>query len=325
MQLDIETRAWPLKEPFEISRGVQTTAEVLIVRLSDGGFVGCGEAAGVPYRGDDLSQMVRQARALRAQLTPALSRQTLLRALPPGGARNAIDAALWDLEAKRCDIPAWKRAGVPKGGALSTAVTIGIRPLSAYAGAARAVADFEWIKVKVDAGEPLAAVSSVRAAAPRARLIVDTNQSWSFEQLRAWAPGLRDLGVELLEQPLPAGRDEVLLDYDCPVSICADESVESVDDLPWLVGRYDYVNIKLDKTGGLTAALDLARAADDAGLRLMVGCMVGGSIAMAPAMVLGQICEVCDLDGPLLQSEDWPGGIVYERGRMHPPWPGLWG
>jgi len=232
---------------------------------------------------------------------------------------------LWDLEAKLGGLRAWQRAGMAQGGAVTTALTIGIRPVAAYEQAAAKLADHPWIKVKVERADPLAAIRAVRRGAPDAKLVVDANQSWSIADLRSLGPAMAELGVSLLEQPLAFGRDEELVGLDCPVPICADESINTIDDLPRLIGRYDFINIKLDKTGGLTAALDLARAAQRAGLRLMSGCMAGSSLAMAPAMVLAQICEINDLDGPWLQDEDWPEGIVYQRGVMSPPWPAFWG
>lgn len=323
--LHIEKKSWPLKEPFTISRGTQTTSDVVIVRLESDGAIAHGEAVGVDYHGETLDSIIEQIESIRPQLEAGLDRPTLLELLPAGGARNAVDGALWDLEAKRTGIRAWQAAGLSHGSAIVSAITIGIRSLDGYARSARALAGHPWIKVKVSREDPLAAIAAVHAEAPNAKLIVDPNQAWSVAELRELAPRLAELGVHLLEQPVPVDGDHDLIDYDCPILICADEAANTVDDLPHLIGRYDFINIKLDKTGGLTAALELALASQRAGLRLMVGCMVGGSIAMAPAMVLGQMCEVCDLDGPQLQAEDWLGGIVYDMGVMQPPWPELWG
>lgn len=323
--LHIEKKSWPLKEPFTISRGTQTTSDVVIVRLESDGAIAHGEAVGVDYHGETLDSIIGQIESIRPQLEAGLDRRTLLELLPAGGARNAVDGALWDLEAKRTGIRAWRTAGLSHGSAIVSAITIGIRSVDGYARSARALAGHPWIKVKVSREDPLAAIAAVHAEAPNAKLIVDPNQAWSVAELRELAPRLAELGVHLLEQPVPVDGDHDLIDYHCPILICADEAADTVDDLPHLIGRYDFINIKLDKTGGLTAALELALASQRAGLRLMVGCMVGGSIAMAPAMVLGQMCEVCDLDGPQLQAEDWLGGIVYDVGVMQPPWPELWG
>ncbi len=317
--------AWKLKEPFAISRGVRSQARVAIVELHQDGKVGRGEACGVPYHGETPETMLAQIEEARAAIESGCDRQGLLEVLPAGGARHALDAALWDLEAKQTGVPAWQRAGAPQWDSIASAVTIGIREVDAYEAAARERAGFPWLKVKVGRGSPLAAVAAVRRGAPDARLIVDTNQSWTLDELRRYAPQLEPLRVDLLEQPLAAGTDAGLIDYASPIPLCADESLSTVDDLPALVGRYQFVNIKLDKAGGLTAALELARAARARGFRLMVGCMLGGSVSVAPGMVLAQQCEVCDLDGPWLQSEDWLDGIVYEHGRMLPPTPALWG
>lgn len=323
--LQARPHAWKLKEPFAISRGVRDQARVLIVELHEDGKRGRGEACGVPYHGETPETMLAQVEQARAAIEAGCDRQDLLAVLPAGGARHAVDAALWDLEAKLSGVPVWRRANAPRWEAVASAVTIGIRDPDAYEGAARERAGFPWLKVKVGRGSPLQAVTAVRRGAPQARLIVDTNQSWTLEELRQYAPPLQALGVDLLEQPLAAGSDAGLAGYDSPIPLCADESLSTVDDLAGLVGRYQFVNIKLDKVGGLTSALELAAAARAAGFRLMVGCMLGGSVSVAPGMVLAQQCEVCDLDGPWLQAEDWPQGIIYDAGRMLPPVPALWG
>ena len=314
-----------MKEPFVIARGTRHTAEVIVVELAEQGIVGRGEASGVPYRGEIPETMMADIERIRPSIEAGADRIDLLRLLPAGGARNAVDAALWDLQARLTGLRAWQRAGMAQGAAVTTNLTIGIRSIAAYEQAAARLADHPWIKVKVDGTNPLQAVKAVHRGAPQAKLVVDANQSWSVADVRSYAPELAGLGVSLLEQPVAAGRDDELEGLQCPVPICADESIQTVDDLPRLIGRYDFINIKLDKTGGLTAALDLARAAQGAGLRLMSGCMAGSSLAMAPAMVLAQLCEINDLDAPWLQEEDWPGGIVYKQGVMAPPWPDFWG
>ncbi|HEY1076142.1 MAG TPA: enolase C-terminal domain-like protein, partial [Fontimonas sp.] len=269
--------------------------------------------------------LLRDIEGVRAAIEAGASREDLLTLLPAGGARNALDGALWDLEARRTGVRVWQRAGLARGDAITTAITIGIRGVAEYEKAALALADHPWIKIKVDSTEPLAAVRAVRRVAPRARLVVDANQAWTVDDVQRLMPELLALGVDLLEQPVKVGHDDGLQGYASPIPICADESINTAADLPGLVGRYSFINIKLDKTGGLTTALELARAAQKLGLRLMSGCMCGGSLAMAPAMVLGQLCEINDLDGPMLQVGDWDGGIVYERGVMTPPWPAFWG
>ena len=324
-RLQARPHAWKLKEPFAIARGVRSEAGVVIVELHEDRAVGLGEAGGVLYHGETPQSMLAQIEQARSAIEGGCDRHALLEVLPAGGARHALDAALWDLEAKRSGVPVWKRAGVASWEPIDSAVTIGMRDIAAYEVAARAHADFRWLKVKVGRGSPLEAVAAIRRGAPDARLIVDANQSWSVDELLAYVEQLQPYGVDLIEQPVAVGADQGLAGYAGAIPICADESLSTKDDLPGLVGRYQFVNIKLDKVGGLTAGLELAAAARAAGFRLMVGCMLGGSVSVAPGMVLAQQCEVCDLDGPWLQAEDWPSGIVYRQGRMSTPMPALWG
>lgn len=316
---------WKLKEPFAISRGVRSEARVVIVELHENGKAGLGEACGVPYHGETPETMLAQIEQARPGIEAGCDRRELLDVLPAGGARHAVDAALWDLEAKLTGVPVWQRAAAPRWEPIESAVTVAIRDIDAYETAARERAAFPWLKVKVGRGSPLAAIAAVRRGAPHARLIVDANQAWTMEELREYAPQLQPLRVDLLEQPLTAGTDIDLAGYASPIPLCADESLSTQSDLSGLIGRYQFVNIKLDKIGGLTAALELAHAARAAGFRLMVGCMLGGSVSVSPGMVLAQQCDVCDLDGPWLQAEDWPHGIVYRDGRMSLPEPALWG
>jgi L-alanine-DL-glutamate epimerase-like enolase superfamily enzyme len=324
-ELSIQTRVWPLREPFVISRGSQTTCEVIVVQLAAGGFVGRGEAVGVDYHGETIDSMRAQIEGVRQVIERGIDRRELLEILPAGGARNALDAALWDLEAKRTGTSVWELAGIARPRTLSTCETIGIRSIAEYEARARSLARYEWIKIKVSDDQPLEAVAAVRRGAPASHLVVDANQAWSVETLQKLAPALAQLRVDLLEQPVRVTDDAPLARLDLPVPVCADEPANTVEDLPRLVDRYDFVNIKLDKSGGLTAALDFAHAARAAGMRLMVGCMVGGSLAMAPAMVVAQLCEIADLDGPLLQAEDWPDAIDYRDGVMSLPSRKLWG
>lgn len=324
-ELAARAHAWPLKEPFAIARGVRSEARVVIVQVREDDAIGRGEAGGVAYHGETPETMLSQLAQVRAEVERGCDRATLLDLLPAGGARHALDAALWDLEAKRSGVPAWKRAGAPAWRAVDSAVTIGIRSLEDYERAARRHAAHAWLKVKVAAGSPLEAIAAVRRGAPEARLIVDANQSWSVDELQAYLPGLVPHRIDLLEQPVAAGKDAGLAGLNSPIPLCADESLSVAADLPGLVGRYRYVNIKLDKVGGLTAGLELAAAARAAGFGLMVGCMLGGSVSVAPGFVLAQQCEVCDLDGPWLQAQDWPDAIVSANGRMSPPSPALWG
>lgn len=324
-RLAITKKSWPLREPFSISRHTYTTSDVIIVELERSGRRGRGEATGVDYHGETLSGMEAQIENVRSAIEAGVTRTELLELLPAGGARNALDAALWDLEAKLTGTPVWQLAEVGNTRAVASAVTIGIRSIDEYEQRARALANHQWLKIKVSADRPLEAVAAVRRGAPNARLIVDANQAWDVPTLYALSPALAQLRVDLLEQPVPVDGDEDLVAGRCPIPVCADEAIDTIADLPRLRSRYDFVNIKLDKTGGLTTALQLAHAARAAGMRLMVGCMVAGSVAMAPGMVLAQLCEIADLDGPLLQAADWPEGIVYTDGLMTWPSPALWG
>jgi L-alanine-DL-glutamate epimerase-like enolase superfamily enzyme len=325
VSLSLEARSWPMHEPFAIARGVQTHQDALIVTLVDAsGAAGRGEGCGVPYVGETPATMSAQIEAVRSEIEAGVDRFTLLELLPPGGARCAVDAALWDLAAKQTRVSAFDAAGTGVGPVV-TAFTIGMRDLTGYEAAARAAADLPLLKVKVGKGDPRPALEAVLRGSPRAQLIVDPNQAWSPDELAKWAPHLAGFAVVLLEQPIPVGAESYLDGVARPVPLAADELINTTRDLDRAVGRFDVINIKLDKTGGLTAALALADEAHARGFKLMVGCMAGSSLSMAPAMALAQRCAFVDLDGPLLQSEDWPNPIRYERGVMQPPSPALWG
>ncbi len=325
MQLEARTISWELREPFVISRGTMTRIDGILVTLSDGAHCGRGEAYGIIYEDETPERMLAQIAAIAAQIEAGIDRAGLLALLPYGGARCALDCAMWDLEAKRTGVPAWQSAGLEALRPLTTAFTIGMRPPADVERAARAYAAFDLLKIKVDARDPLATIAAARAGSPGARFIVDPNQAWSFDQLVALTPHLQQLGVALLEQPLPVGGDAALAGYRSPIPICADELIHDRDDLPKARGKYSHINIKLDKTGGLTEALALAHAAREEGFGLMVGCMAGSSLAMAPAALIGQMCEFVDLDGPLLQSSDWDDAMAYRGGVLDPPRPALWG
>ena len=326
LSLSYSRRDWPMREPFAIARGVQTHTQTLMVVLTDAeGRRGRGEACGVLYAGETPDTMATQLEAVRADIERGVTREALLDLLPAGGARCAVDAALWDLEARRRGLSAFEIAGVGTPRTLETAFTIGIRSTADYEIAARAHADFATLKIKVDGSDPVSAVRSARSGAPQSAFIVDPNQSWSVETLKTMAPILADLGVVLLEQPIPVGAEAGLDGYHCPIPLCADELVNDAADLMKAKGRFQVVNIKLDKAGGLTAALDLAARARAAGFDLMAGCMAGSSLSMAPALVLAQQCAFVDLDGPLLQAEDWEHGLTYASGRIEGAAPGFWG
>ncbi|QXQ08034.1 dipeptide epimerase [Sphingosinicellaceae bacterium] len=326
LTMTCETTVWPMRERFAISRGVHYETVGLCVTLDDGnGSRGRGEACGVDYAGETPASMLRQCAEINAAIEAGPNREDLLSLLPAGGARFALDSAMWDLEAKQTAKPACLLAGLESQSPVDTAFTIGIRPVADYEGAARGRAEHRLLKLKVDHSDPIGAVRAARAGAPDSVFIVDPNQSWSVEQLKELAPRLVALGVVLLEQPIPVGSEAGLGGYRCPIKLCADELVNSVADLDKVVGRFDVINIKLDKAGGLTAGLLLAAAARARGLGVMVGCMAGSSLTMAPATILAQGADFVDLDGPLLQSADWPHPLRYEKGRIFPPTAELWG
>lgn len=317
---------WPLHEPLMIARGAILDQQTIQVRLTDAsGAVGRGEGCGIVYQGETPASMIAEIEAHRPAIEAGITRTALLDLLPKGGARMALDAALWDLEAKRDGIDPYRAAGVSPQ-PIASAFTIGIRDLAGYEEAARARSGFALLKVKVAGDDPIAAVRAVRRGAPGARLIVDANQAWSVDALKTFAPAMAELGVALLEQPIPVGAEEELHGWTSPVPLCADELVDGVADLDRAAGRFQVVNIKLDKAGGLTAALALADEVEARGMALMVGCMLGSSLSMAPAMVLAQRCRFVDLDGPMLHSEDQPDHYVYVDGRVdHPHQPLIWG
>jgi L-alanine-DL-glutamate epimerase-like enolase superfamily enzyme len=324
--LHIAQERWSYKRPFRVSRGADAALDVILVTLTDpDGLAGRGEAAGVDYDGETAARLAAQVEALRAPIEAGLDRAALAARLPAGGARNALDCALWDLEAKRAGRRAWQLAGLDGARSLGTCVTLGIDSEEAVVAGARMYRDWPLLKVKVDAQRHLEVLRLVHAAAPQAALIVDPNQSWSCEQLNELAPELRTLGVVLIEQPVPRGEDASLRGYRGRIRLAADESLTDRDSLGALQDIYQVINIKLDKSGGLTEALALAREAIGRGLAVMVGCMAGTSLAMAPGMVVGQLAEFVDLDGPLLHSADRPSGIAYERGMMQLPAAVLWG
>lgn len=322
--LDIRSERWPLNKPFSTANSSCDHIEVLLVRLHDGRHCGRGEAAGVDYRGETVASMTRQLEAVREAVETGIDPQGAQRLLPPGGARNALDCALWDLAAKRAGQRIWTLLELPVA-PVRTLYTIGLDRPESMAADARRHGDFPVLKVKVGQGDPLAQIAAVHAAAPAAELVIDVNQGWTLELLTRWAGPLAKLGVAMIEQPLPVGSDEALCGFDSPVPLCADESCQAAEDLPRLQRLYDMVNIKLDKTGGLSAALHLAGQARAMGFGLMVGNMLGTSLAMAPAFLIAGQCRYVDLDGPLLQQEDREPPMRYRRCWLDPPPTALWG
>ena len=308
-----------LAQTFTIARGSREVAEVLTVRVFRGGFIGQGEC--VPYAryGESLDSVTAQIEAL----PDGISRRDLQDALPAGAARNAVDCALWDLEAKRTGMPVWRLAGLAKPRPVVSAYTISLMAPEAMEAAAAENAARPLLKIKLGTPDDMPRLEAVRRGAPQSRIIVDANEGWTAEIYAELAPHLLRLGVDMVEQPLPAEEDETLAGIDRPLPVCADESCHDRRSLPGLHGKYDMVNIKLDKTGGLTEALALREAATDSAV--MVGCMVGSSLAMAPALLLAQNASVVDLDGPLLLSEDRDPAMRFEGSTAYPAPLELWG
>ncbi|MBB5220573.1 L-alanine-DL-glutamate epimerase-like enolase superfamily enzyme [Amaricoccus macauensis] len=321
MKLLIETEVFPLAKTFTISRGSKTEARVLTVTVEADGVRGRGEC--VPYAryGETIESVRAQVRSLPARF----DRAALQSLLPAGAARNAVDCALWDCEAKRAGRRVWDLAGLPAPGPEITAYTLSLDTPDAMRAEAARQASRPLLKIKLGGDGDMARLEAVRDGAPAARIIVDANEGWTPESYAALAPALLKLGVEMVEQPLPAGDDAALAGMARPLPVCADESCHDRASLAGLAGKYDVVNIKLDKTGGLTEALALRAEAEALGFGIMVGCMVGSSLAMAPAVVVAQGAAFVDLDGPLLLAADRPHGLHYDAGGVYPPEPELWG
>ncbi len=324
-------RVRPLRRAFTIARGSRTHARTIVVELEDeDGHVGRGEA--VPYHrhGETPAQALADLEAARAAIEAGgLDVTRLPRLLSTLAARTALDCALWDLAARRSDRPVWQMAALPAPRPCITACTISLDTPENMATEAEERAAYPLLKLKLGGGEGAAAeiarLQAVRATRPDAELVVDANEGWRPDDLPRLLRACAEMNVALVEQPLPAAQDATLADISRPVVVCADESVRGPEDLPTLATRYDAINVKLDKAGGLTPALRLARAAREAGLKVMVGCMLAGSLAMAPAFLLAPLADWIDLDGPLLLAEDDEPGIHYEGALMHPPPPALWG
>jgi len=314
---------WPLKEPFIITGYTFEDTPVLYVTISENGHMGRGEATGVYYQNETAESMLAQAESVSVALEQGADRHQLRQLLPAGGARNAIDCALWDLEAKRSGKTIWQLTGIEQK-QIITVNTVGIDSPDNMAAKAESL-DTVKIKVKLDNEMPIERIQAVIAARPDAEIVVDINQGWTFEQLVELAPKFKELGVAMLEQPLPRGSDKDLEGYDSPIVLCADESCMDTSELAMASRRYQMVNIKLDKTGGLTEALDLAKQARDKGMGLMVGNMTGTSLAMAPGLVIAQLCDFVDLDGALFLTRDRDNAMNYEKGVVSGLTPALWG
>ena len=309
LRLEATAERWPLGQPFRISRGAKDAADVVVAHVTDGRYDGRGECVPYPRYGHSVESVLDEIRAFSG----GLSRTELLTKMPAGPARNAIDCALWDLEAKASGIPAWQQAGVVKPVAVRTAFTITLDSAEAMGRQARAQSWRSLLKVKLgtDVGPDIARIKAVRAGATNSRIIVDANEGWDMQALRTFIPAAHAARIELIEQPLPADSDLGLAALGSPIPIAADESAVDGIGLAPLARRYQAINIKLDKTGGLTQALHLARAARELGLQVMVGCMVATSLAMAPALVLASFAKWIDLDGPLLLANDRKPSLEY--------------
>lgn len=321
MQIDVTRDVFRLAQVFTISRGSRTEAQVLTVTVTDGGHIGRGEC--VPYARYD--ETLGSVEAQIAGLPAAFDRAALQQMLPAGAARNAVDCALWDLEAKRAGKRVWELARLPAPAPQITAFTLSLAEPDMMRAQAQKHSHRPLLKIKLGTPDDMPRLEAVRSGAPKSDIIIDANEGWSAEVYADLAPHLLRLGVTLVEQPLPAGEDEALLGMARPVPLCADESCHDRASLAALQGKYDVVNIKLDKTGGLTEALALRAAALEQGYEIMVGCMVGSSLAMAPATLLAQGARVTDLDGPLLLAEDRDNALQYDALGVHPPSRGLWG
>lgn len=316
IKLSVHLETWDLKQPFRITGERLDAAVALIVQVADDVHVGRGEGEGVPYLGETPQRMLEQVRTVEQAVRRGAGREDLLGLLPPGGARNAVDCALWDLEAKRSGESIWALTGIsPRP--VATVFTIGIEDTpEAMAAKAANAPDYPILKIKLDGDEPLARLRAIHGARPDAALVVDANQGWTLDLLREIVPACVDLKVNMIEQPLPRGQDAALEHFDSPIVLAADESCQDTSELDAVAARYDMINIKLDKTGGLTEALHLAKAARACGKQLMVGNMVGTSLAMAPAFVVAQLCDFVDIDGPLLLRYDHPNGLRYSAGTV---------
>jgi L-alanine-DL-glutamate epimerase-like enolase superfamily enzyme len=327
MKLGFRSVDWEYVSVFRIAYRARTHARTVLVELQDddSGLVGRGEALGVSYRGEDVDTLLAELAKVASSNELNLSPAGLQEMMPAGGARNALDCALWDLEAKRIGRRAWQLAGFQSVRPLTTAYTLGLDTPEAMALAAAAAKQYSLLKIKLCGEDDLQRVTLIRQTRPDARLIVDANQAWHEQQLAELTPRFAELGVILIEQPLPVGKDDALIRFRSPIPLCADESCQTSESLAAVCGKYQYANIKLDKTGGLTEALRLAQLARSAGLKLMVGCMGGSSLSMAPAFIVGQLCELVDLDGPLLLKSDVPDSIHYDGNEMSAPQAALWG
>ena len=325
VRLSVRIERWPIAGSFVISRGAKTEAIVVVAELQDGPCIGRGECVPLARYNQTVEGEAAAIESLAGALAKGLDRNALQDALPAGPARNALDCAFWDLEAKRTGKPASTLAGLPPLRPVTTALTISLGTPESMAAAVQKVAHRKLLKIKLGGDGDPARIAAVRRAAPQSELIVDANEAWTEKNLAENLDACAKAGVTLVEQPLPAGKDDALATIARPIAVCADESIHDRSSLGSLAGKYDAINIKLDKSGGLTEALALAADAERAGLAIMVGCMVSTSLAMAPAIFVAQRARVVDLDGPLLLAKDRDGGMRYVDSDVYPPDAGFWG
>lgn len=330
LSIEAKEEIWPLKQPFRISRGSRTQARVVVVTISDGKHIGRGESIPLARYNQSTASVLAQIESITGEKN--LNRQGLQDLLPAGAARNALDCALWDLDAKTSGKRAWQLADIPIVPEVETSFTISLDTPEKMSAAASATAFAQGfgmpriLKLKLGGDDlDLSRIQAVCETAPSARLLVDANESWSPPHYREIVPALNELRVELIEQPFPADADEVLETLDHPIPVCADESCHTTADLPRLTNRYEVINVKLDKTGGLSEALRLCSRAGESGLKQLIGCMVCTSLAIAPARLLASTVQWVDLDGPLLIAHDRPDGVAYQSGKIGMPSRELWG
>ena len=325
LKLSIAHESWPIAGNFTISRGSKTTAEVVVVTLEDSTFMGRGECVPYPRYNETVEGVVASLQSASKKIEAGFTHTDVANLVNSRAARNALDCALWDLESKRAAKPVWQLAKLHEPHPMVTAFTLSLDTPEAMAKAAEAASDRPLLKLKLGSEGDVERLRLIRRAAPTSRLIIDANEGWTPAQLPGLFKACADVGVELIEQPLPASDDEALRHIEHIVTICADESAHDREHLHELTGKYDAINIKLDKTGGLTEALALAHAATEMNFKIMVGCMLATSLAMAPAMLVAQFAQVIDLDGPLLLASDRNPGITFDGSLMYPPLPELWG
>jgi L-alanine-DL-glutamate epimerase-like enolase superfamily enzyme len=324
MRIEAQEETWPLKQLFRISRGSRTEAQIAVVTVQDGGHAGRGECVPLARYNQSIASVLAQIESIQDKKD--FNRQILQELMPPGAARNALDCALWDLEAKASGKRVWEIADIPIAPEAETSFTISLDTPEKMAAAAKANRNLSILKLKLGGDvDDFARVQAVRGVAPSVRLLIDANESWTAEHYREIVPALKQLGIELIEQPFPASADEVLEILDHPIPVCADEGCHTTADLQRLTNRYEAVNVKLDKTGGLTEALRLCERAREKGFKILIGCMVCTSLGIAPARLMAATAQWIDLDGPLLIGGDRDHAIPYENGRIGLPPRELWG